>query len=78
MTSPIELKQIVKKQIMGAVHQAKTLDRSKLIAELCLDTGLTEKTIGKIIDQLESLGYIAVENGIIKLVPPKPSAEASQ
>ena len=77
MTSPIELKQIVKKQIMGAVHQAKTLDRSKLIAELCLDTGLTEKTIGKIIDYLESLGYITVENGIIKLVPPKEPVEGT-
>ena len=73
MKSFIEMKQGLKRTIMGAVHLTPELDKKKLMAQLCLDTGFKEATIQKVFDQLEELGYITQENGIIKKVAPKPA-----
>ena len=75
MKSFIEMKQGLKRTIMGAVHLAPELDKKKLMAQLCLDTGFKEATIQKVFDQLDELGFITQENGIIKKVPVKPADE---
>ncbi len=75
MKSFIEMKQGLKRSIMGAVHSSPELDKKKLMAQLCLDTGFKEATIQKVFDQLEELNFITQDNGIIKKVPPKPARD---
>jgi len=75
MTSYMEMKLQAKKYIMGAVHAAGEVDKNKLVAELCLKYGFQDKTILKILDQLAELGYVIMENNIVKtvIVQPKPT-----
>lgn len=75
MKSFIEMKQGLKRTIMGALHQTPELDKKKLMAQLCLETGFKEATVQKVFDQLDELGFITQENGIIKKVPPKRTDE---
>jgi predicted transcriptional regulator len=72
----MELKLQAKKYIMGAVHEAGSLDKKKLIADLCLRYGFREITIQTMLNQLAELGYILLENNTIKKIPPEPVKEA--
>lgn len=61
MVSFLNLKKGLKQQIIQAVDTAGVLDKEKLIAELCLNTGFTEKTIKKILVQMAELEYVKVD-----------------
>ncbi len=64
MVSYISQKKSLKDRIIKAVETAGSVDKDKLISQLCLNTGFTEKVIKKIIQQLEVLDYIKV-NGLV-------------
>lgn len=67
MTSYIETKRQIKHQIMQALDAAGAVDREKLIAELSLNTGFTEKVIKKILFQMAQLDYIKIDGNIVSL-----------
>lgn len=66
----ITQKKLLKQQILDAIEKAGEVDKDRLIAELCLNTGFTEKTVKLIVQQLAQLGYIEI-NGMIISKPGK-------
>lgn len=66
MVSFIEMKKQLKKDIMAAVNEGKPLDRKKLIARFSLETGFTERLIDKMLDQLDELGYLQLDEFVVK------------
>lgn len=75
MPSFLSMKVALKRDIMGALYTEGKADKQKLIAKLCLDTGFQEKTIGKVLQHMEELGYIKMQNGIVTRVGPKSAPE---
>ena len=75
MVSYINQKKHLKKQILSALETAPELDKAKLIAELCLNTGFTEKTVKKIIAQMAELEYIEIDGLLIKRTDKTPKSE---
>lgn len=65
MASYINTKKALKGKILGAIDEVKSVDKDKLVAQLCLDTGFREITIKKIISQLAELEYIKVDGLVI-------------
>lgn len=65
MASYVNQKKAIKNQILEAVDKAGSLDKEKLIAELCLNTGFTDKTIKKLISQMAQLNYIYLDGLMI-------------
>lgn len=65
LVSYINQKKALKEQIIKAVDTARTLDKEKLIAELCLNTGFTEKTVKKMLQQMAELDYIKIDGLVI-------------
>jgi len=64
--NPTETKKLVKDQIMAAVNKGIDIDKSKLCAQLSLDTGFKEDTINQIFGQLKKLGYIKIEDNVVR------------
>lgn len=62
----IQLKKQLKIDILAALDKADRLDLNKTVAEFSLNTGFTDKTIRKMINQMQELEYIVIENDIIK------------
>ena len=75
MVSYINQKKALKQQIISAVDKAGSVDKIKLTAQLCLDTGFTEKTVKKLLDQLYELDYIKID-GLVITRPDKAPAPA--
>ena len=71
MVSYMSQKKQLKENIINAVTSARTVDKSKLVAELCLNTGFTEKLIHKMLSQLAQLNYIKIDGDVIT----KPATE---
>jgi ssDNA-specific exonuclease RecJ len=69
------MKVALKRDIMGALYTDGKADKQKLIAKLCLDTGFQEKTISKVMQHMEELGYITIQGGVVTRVGPKPKPE---
>ena len=69
------MKKSIKKKILRALETAPELDKEKLIADLCLSTGFTEKTVKKIIQQMATLEYIEVDDLIIRRTDKTPKLE---
>ena len=65
MASYVNQKKALKQQILELVDKAGSVDKEKLAAELSLNTGFTERTINKILSQLEQLNYIKVDGLVI-------------
>ena len=65
MPNYMEMKRIMRKEIQAVVNEAGKVDLTKLIAERCLKTGFTEKTVAKVLSQMEELGYIKIEDNIV-------------
>ena len=78
MVSYINQKKHLKKEILEAVDSAGTLDKDKLIAQLCLNSGFTELTVKKIIKQLETLDYIKVDGMVITRPDKEPQGSEQQ
>lgn len=62
----VKLKAELKKNIMVALNKGKKLSKKKLVAQLCLDTGITEKPILRMLEQLETVGYLKITDDEIK------------
>ena len=78
MVSYINQKKGLKKQILRALEVAPELDKEKLIAELCLNTGFTEKTVKKIVTQMAELGYIEIDGLVIRRTEKTPRSEPEE
>ena len=78
MVSYINQKKNLKRKILRALEVAPELDKDKLIAELCLNTGFTDKTVKGIIKQMETLEYIQIDDLIIRRTDKTPKLEPEE
>ena len=78
MVSYINQKKALKQQIISAVDKAGSVNKDKLIAQLCLDTGFTEKTVKKILDQLYELDYIKIDGLVITRPDKAPAPQVEE
>ena len=62
----VDKKRVLSKNILEALDKAGQLDFSRTIAEFSLRTGFTDKTIKKMLSQMEELNYIVIDENIIR------------
>lgn len=60
------MKQQIKRDVIAALNDNPVIEQEKLVAELSLKYGFTDKTIGKILKQMEILNYLEIDNNVIK------------
>ena len=72
MASYINQKKAMKENIIEAVKEAGSVDKDKLIAELCLETGFNETTVKKVLKQMVELNYIKIDGMIITIPSEQP------
>lgn len=70
----MDLKKNVKTDVLASLEKTGTLDYEKTLAAFSLSTGLSERSIKKVLLQMNVLGYINIEGNTIKR-PVSPNAE---
>lgn len=67
----IEIRQLIMKCVEAAEKQKVSIDFNKLNAQIQLDYGVGQLSIKRIIENLQTLGYITYHNGLLKIVHKK-------
>ena len=63
----LSVKENLKKEIMLALNKGKPIPRRRLLAQLRLDTGLTEKLINTMLSDLQAVGYLEMDDEFISV-----------
>ena len=78
MVSWQALKRKVKLDLQGIVNQVGSVDKSKFIAEVCLNTGFNDRTVIKLLEDMAEVGYIEIDGNVIRKPKGKEQTEVIQ
>lgn len=63
----VKVKENLKKEIMVALNKGKAVSKKKLLARLRLETGLTNKLIEGMLSDLAEIGYLTIDEDVLKV-----------